>query len=261
MDWLTDPQIWLAFATLTTLEIVLAIDNIIFISILVNGLPKEQQERARRYGIAFALITRLMLLASLAWLVKLTEPLFVLQEHAVSPRDLVLLIGGVFLIYKATAEIHNSLEGPIEMGTAAAATRGFLATILQIGIIDIIFSLDSVITAVGLVNQLPIMVAAIMVAMVLMLFATEKIGEIIDTHPTIKMLAFSFLMLVGFTLVAEGAGLHIPKGYIYFAMAFSIGVELLNTILRKKKANAVVLRNAYIDNERADNEKASNDVS
>ncbi len=255
MDWLTDPHLWLAFATLATLEIVLAIDNIIFISILVNGLPEDQRERARRFGIGFALVTRLMLLASLAWLVKLTEPLFTFMEHAVSTRDLVLVIGGVFLIYKATAEIHNSLEGPKEMGANVLVERGFLATVLQIGLIDIIFSLDSVITAVGLVNHLPIMIAAILVAMVLMLFATRQIGEIIDTHPTIKMLAFSFLLLVGFTLVAEGAGVHIPKGYIYFAMAFSMSVEFLNTMIRKQRNSAVKLRSVLTDEENPANSK------
>ena len=242
-EWLLDPAAWMALATLTLLEIVLGIDNIIFISILVGRLPAEQRQRARILGLAGAMVTRVMLLLSLAWVMRLTNPLFTVLEEAISGRDLILILGGLFLLAKSTHEIHNSLEGAEEEAADGSriAIRGFYATLVQIAILDIVFSLDSVITAVGMASHVPVMVLAIMLAVGVMMFAAKAIGDFVDTHPTIKMLALSFLILVGVALIAEGFDLHISKGYIYFAMAFSLCVEMLNIRLRKQSDQPVKL--------------------
>jgi predicted tellurium resistance membrane protein TerC len=243
-DWLADPNAWIALATLTALEIVLGIDNIIFISILVGRLPEAQRDRARRLGLTLAMASRIALLLSLAWIMRLTEPIFTVVGTDVSGRDLILIGGGLFLLWKSVHEIHNSLEGEPEAaadaGAAARATFG--SVLVQIAIIDIVFSLDSVITAVGLADQIAVMVLAILISVAVMMFAAKPIGEFVDRHPTIKMLALSFLVLVGVTLIAEGFGTHVPKGYIYFAMAFSIAVEMINIRLRKRMVEPVHLR-------------------
>jgi predicted tellurium resistance membrane protein TerC len=235
MELLLDPNAWLAFATLTALEVVLGIDNIIFITILANRLPEAQRDSARRFGLLLAMGTRILLLLSLAWVMRLTEPLFSVFEHAVSGRDLILLFGGLFLIAKSTMEIHAALEGPEDHAIASPGSVSFMGVIVQIGLLDIIFSLDSVITAVGLVDQVPVMIAAIVTAVLVMMVAAGPVGRFVEGHPTIKMLALSFLILIGVALVGEGAGLHIPKGYIYFAMAFSLGVEMLNMRVRGRR--------------------------
>jgi predicted tellurium resistance membrane protein TerC len=243
-DWLADPNAWIALATLTALEIVLGIDNIIFISILVGRLPEAQRDRARRLGLSLAMGTRILLLLSLAWIMRLTEPLFTVFGKGISGRDLILIGGGLFLLWKSVHEIHGSLEGEEEeaggVGTKAAASFG--GVLVQIAIIDIVFSLDSVITAVGLADQVAVMVLAILISVAVMMFAAKSIGEFVDRHPTIKMLALSFLVLVGVTLIAEGFGTHVPKGYIYFAMAFSVAVEMINIRLRKRIVKPVQLR-------------------
>lgn len=237
MEWLADPQAWLALATLAALEIVLGVDNIIFISILCGRLPEHQRAKARNIGLIFAMLSRIALLFTLSWLMTLTAPLFEIMGKEISGRDLILIGGGLFLLWKSVHEIHNSLEfSPDGHASAAvAATATFGAVIAQIAVIDIVFSLDSVITAVGMVDQLSIMVIAIILSVGVMLFAAGPIGKFVDTHPTIKMLALSFLTLVGVALIAEGWGLHIPKGYIYFAMAFSVAVEMLNLRMRTKR--------------------------
>lgn len=243
MEWLADPQIWIAFITLTVLELVLGIDNVIFISILSGKLPDEQQPRARFIGLSLALVMRVILLFSLSWVIGLTEPLFSVFSQEVSGRDLVLLVGGLFLIAKSTHEIHGSLEG--EEGEASRKVyAGFTAVIIQIMLLDIVFSLDSVITAVGMVNNLWIMIAAVVISIIAMMLFAGKIGTFVQRHPTIKMLALAFLLLIGVTLIAEGLHQHISKGYIYFAMAFSVFVEFLNMRLRKK-AKPVELHNPY----------------
>lgn len=236
-DWIFLPEAWIALATLLALEIVLGIDNIIFISILVGRLPPEQREFARRLGIGFAMLTRLALLFSLAWIIGLVEPWFSVLGREISGRDLVLIGGGLFLLAKATHEIHLSLEAPgqTEQSLASAAGSGMVGIVAQIAVLDIVFSLDSVITAVGLVEHLAVMVIAILGAVAVMLFAARPIGEFVDRHPTIKMLALSFLMMIGLTLMAEGFDVHVPKGYIYFAMAFSVAVELLNIRVRRNR--------------------------
>ena len=243
-DWLLDPSAWMALATLTLLEIVLGIDNIIFISILVGKLPPEQRQRARVLGLGGAMFTRILLLLSLAWVMRLTHPLFSLFDEAISGRDIILIVGGLFLLAKSTHEIHGSLEGS-ESGDESASGKvvhhGFMATLVQIAILDIIFSLDSVITAVGMASHVPVMILAIVIAVGVMMFAAKAIGDFVDNHPTIKMLALSFLILVGVALIAEGFDLHIPKGYIYFAMAFSLAVEMLNIRLRKSSQKALKL--------------------
>ena len=241
MEWLTDPQAWIALVTLTALEIVLGVDNIIFISIFVGRLPEAQRQRARVLGLGFAMFTRIALLLSLAWVMTLTEPLITIGKD-ISGRDLILVGGGLFLLWKSVHEIHNSLEGEADEHTAAAVRASFATVIVQIAILDIIFSLDSVITAVGMVDEVPIMVLAIVIAVGVMMFAAKPIGEFVDRHPTVKMLALSFLILVGMALVAEGWGYPIPKGYIYFAMAFSVVVELLNIRVRARRQEAVKLR-------------------
>lgn len=233
IDWITSPEAWIALTTLLALEIVLGIDNIIFISILVGRLPPHQRNKARRFGIGFAMVTRLGLLFSLSWITGLVEPWFTVLTIEISGRDLVLIVGGLFLLYKSTKEIHTIIEGE-EGDIEAKVADSMLATIVQIGILDIVFSLDSVITAVGLVQELAIMVIAIVGAVGVMMFSAASIGDFIDKHPTIKMLALSFLMMIGLTLFIEGFDVHVPKGYIYFAMAFSVLVEVLNIQVRKR---------------------------
>jgi predicted tellurium resistance membrane protein TerC len=234
MEWLSDPQAWVGLLTLTVMEIVLGIDNIIFISILSGRLPREVQPRARRLGLMGAFGTRLLLLLGIAWIVRLTAPLFEVLGHPVSGRDLILLGGGLFLIAKATFEIHAKLEGEEHERRAGRAATSFGAVILQIMVLDLVFSLDSVITAVGMVQQVSVMVAANLVALGIMLLAAEPISGFVSRHPTVKMLALAFLILIGTNLVAEGAGVHVPKGYTYFAMGFSVFVEMLNLRLRAK---------------------------
>jgi predicted tellurium resistance membrane protein TerC len=248
MEILADPQVWLAFATLTALEIVLGIDNIIFISILVARLPKAQQARGRTIGLALAMITRILLLLSITWIMGLQQDLFTVLGVGVSGRDLILIGGGLFLLAKSTMEIHHSLEGAEEDERSATGRATFLSVITQIAIIDIVFSLDSVITAVGMVDQVSVMIAAVIVAVLMMMFLAGPISDFVDRHPTIKMLALSFLILVGLALVVEGLDVaHIPKGYIYFAMAFSVIVEMLNIRIRKRQAEPVKLRKRIDD--------------
>jgi predicted tellurium resistance membrane protein TerC len=235
MDLLSDPQAWLAFLTLTALEIVLGIDNIIFISILVGRLPKAVQRRARTIGLALAMLTRIMLLLSITWVMSLSADLFSVGELAFSGRDLILIGGGLFLLAKSTLEIHTGLEGE-EQHHEGRVRATFTSVIVQIAIIDIVFSLDSVITAVGMADHVEVMIAAVVVAVLVMMFLAGPIGEFVDRHPTIKMLALSFLILIGVALVGEGFEFHIPKGYIYFAMAFSVAVEMLNIRVRKRMA-------------------------
>jgi predicted tellurium resistance membrane protein TerC len=235
MELLTDPAAWLSFVTLAVLEIVLGIDNIIFLSILSSRLPKAQQPRARVLGLGFAMLTRIGLLFSITWLIGLTAPLFSIDflEQEISGRDLILLAGGLFLLAKSVSEIHGSLEG-VEQTRKVDAKASFMLVIVQIGILDIVFSLDSVFTAVGLAQHVEIMVAAIVLAVLVMMFLAAPINEFIDRHPTIKILALAFLILVGVALVADAFDVHIPKGYLYFAMAFSVGVEMVNIRMRRK---------------------------
>jgi len=244
MDWLTDPSVWLALVTLTALEIVLGIDNIIFIAILAGKLPQNQQVRARTVGLALAMITRIALLFSITLIMKLTAPLFTVFRVEISGRDIILILGGLFLLAKSTLEIHSNLEGE-EAHAREGVQRAkvtFGGVIVQIMLLDVVFSLDSVITAIGLAQQLAVMVAAIVIAVIVMMLVSGKISNFVDRHPTIKILALSFLLLIGFALVGEGFDLHIPKGYIYFAMAFSIFVELLNLRMRRARMAPVKLR-------------------
>jgi len=248
-EWLVRPDAWIALGTLTALEIVLGIDNIIFLSVLVGRLPEKQRVLARRLGLGLAMIARLLLLFSISWVMGLTEPWLTMFSHAISGRDLILVGGGMFLLAKATLEIHHSLEGSEESDlTVGAASLGM--ALVQIALLDIVFSLDSVITAVGLVEQVSIMAIAIVLAVFVMLMAAKSIGEFVDTHPTIKILALSFLILVGVTLMVEGFDVHVPKGYIYFAMAFSVAVEMLNIRMRGKQAAPVKLHSRYAGNRR-----------
>ena len=235
MEWMTSPEGWIALLTLTALEIVLGVDNIIFISILVGRLPPEQRQKARVIGLGLAMLTRIALLMSLAWMMRLTEPLFSAVGLDVTGRALILVGGGLFLLAKSVMEIHGALEGTEEERALGGGYSSFGAILVQIAIIDIVFSLDSVITAVGMVSEIEIMVLAVVAAVAVMMFAAKPIGDFVDAHPTIKMLALSFLILIGVALVGEGLGMHIPKGYIYFAMAFSVAVETLNLRLRKKR--------------------------
>ncbi len=240
-EWIASPEAWIALVTLTALEIVLGIDNIIFISIVVGRLPPEIRNRARIQGLAFAMITRILLLLSLAWMMRLTSPLFTVFEYAISGRDLILILGGMFLLWKSTQEIWESLEGQEEGEHQVKVSSKYWMVLGQIAIIDIVFSLDSVITAVGMAKHVPVMVIAIIIAVGVMMFAARSIGEFVDAHPSVKMLALSFLILVGVALIGEGLEMHIPKGYIYFAMAFSLLVEMLNIRMRKKRAKPVLL--------------------
>jgi predicted tellurium resistance membrane protein TerC len=245
MEWMTDPAAWVALATLTALEIVLGVDNIIFISILVGRLPQQRRGRARTIGLVLAAGTRIALLLSIAWVMTLTEPLLGVFGKEISGRDLILLGGGLFLLWKSVHEIHGALEGDdTHEPSSGIAGATFLGIVSQIAVLDIVFSLDSVITAVGLVDEIEIMVIAILCAVALMIFAAGPIGRFVDSHPTIKMLALSFLVLVGVALVAEGWGFHIPKGYIYFSMAFAVGVEMLNLRVRRRSRDPVRLRPA-----------------
>lgn len=254
MDFLATPEAWISLLTLTVLEIVLGIDNIVFISILSGKLPVEQQKKARQLGLALAMITRVLLLLSLSWVMSLTSPLFNmgswvgvsntewLDKLAISGRDLILLIGGLFLIYKSTHEIHNKLEGE-EEHEGKVKVHSFAGTIIQILILDIVFSLDSVITAVGMAEHIEIMIAAVVIAVVVMMISAGAISSFVNKHPTVKMLALSFLLLIGVSLLAEGLDQHIPKGYVYFAMAFSVLVEMLNLRMNKNAKKPVKLRN------------------
>ncbi len=238
MEWIADPQIWISLLTLTALEIVLGIDNVIFISILAGKLPPEQQPRARKLGLSLALITRILLLMSLTWIMGLTKPMLTLPilNQALSGRDLVLLIGGLFLIWKSVKEVHEKLESEDGHATKGVRRASFSSVIVQILLLDIVFSLDSVITAVGMANNIWVMVAAVIIALGVMLAFAGTISDFVNRHPTLKMLALSFLILIGVTLVGEGLGQHIPKGYIYFSMAFAFGVEMLNLKLRSREA-------------------------
>jgi predicted tellurium resistance membrane protein TerC len=246
VEWITQPESWIAFLTLTALELVLGIDNIVFISILAGKLPKGQQNRARTIGLGLAMFTRVGLLFSLSWIIRLTAPLFVVLHQEISGRDLILLLGGLFLLAKSTHEIHQKLEG--EEGHASARVHpSFASVIVQILLLDIVFSLDSVITAVGMVDHIQIMIAAVVVAVIFMMFFAAPISAFVERHPTIKMLALSFLLLIGVTLIAEGFDQHISKGYIYFAMAFSVFVEMLNLRLRGGKGRPVHLHEPYTE--------------
>ncbi|HSX87071.1 MAG TPA: TerC family protein [Pseudomonas sp.] len=238
MEWLANPELWVAFLTLTALEIVLGIDNIIFISILVSRLPKAQQPKARFFGLALAMGTRILLLLSISWVMRLTTDLFHVLGEGFSGRDLILFFGGLFLLFKSTAEIYHSLEGEEETQSAGGKAYGFMGIIVQIAIIDIVFSLDSVITAVGLVDSVPVMVAAIVISVIVMMLSAGTISDFIDKHPSLKMLALSFLIVVGTVLIAEAFDVHVPKGYVYFAMAFSLAVEAINIRMRTARARA-----------------------
>ncbi|HSI57139.1 MAG TPA: TerC family protein [Ideonella sp.] len=244
MELLTDPQVWIALATLTALELVLGIDNIVFISILVDKLPPDKREFARRIGLFMAMFMRIGLLLVLSWIVGLVAPLFTVLGQEISGRDLILILGGLFLIYKSTGEIHQSMEG--EEGHASSAVKAtFTAVILQIMVVDMVFSLDSIITAVGMVDEVAVMIVAVILSVGLMMLFAGAIGRFVSDHPTIKMLALSFLVVVGVVLIAEGFDQHVPKGYVYFAMAFSVGVEMLNIRMRKRSAKPAHLHAAY----------------
>ena len=244
IELLTDPQAWIAFLTLTALELVLGIDNIIFISILVDKLPAHQRELARRIGLFMAMFMRVGLLFVLSWIIGLTAPIFSILGNDISGRDLILILGGLFLVYKSTHEIHQLLEGE-EGSESKTVTATFAAVIVQIMLIDLVFSLDSIITAVGMVDRIEVMIAAVVVSVGLMLLFAPAIGRVVSDHPTLKMLALSFLLVVGVVLIADGFEHHVPKGYVYFAMAFSVGVEMLNIRLRRKRAAPVKLREPY----------------
>lgn len=254
MEWLTNPEIWLSLATLSLLEIVLGIDNLVYLAIISNRLPVHLRPLGRRLGLGFAVVTRIALLGSLAWIAGLVEPVFSVWGHPVSWRDIILIGGGVFLVAKATHEIHGSLEGEDDesdraapeassvAAVAAPATAGLLAVTAQIAVLDIVFSLDSVITAVGMASHIEVMVAAVLLAALVMVVASGPMSRLIERHPTIKMLALAFLLLIGVALVADGTGFHIPKGYLYFAMAFSLGIEVLNLMVRNGRRKPVRLR-------------------
>ena len=248
MDWITNPQMWIAFITLVALELILGVDNVIFISILAGKLPEHQQTKARRTGLALALISRLLLLFSLSWLIGLTEPIINVDSISLhmSGRDLILVIGGFFLVGKATHEIHDKLEGA-EGHASAKVQATFASVMVQVLLLDVVFSLDSVITAVGMVDEIAIMVAAMLIAAVVMIVSADPIGNFVESHPTVKMLALSFLLLIGFTLIVEGFHQHIPKGYIYFAMGFSVLVEALNLRVKKARRDPITLHKSYVE--------------
>ncbi|HEX9135869.1 MAG TPA: TerC family protein [Nitrospirota bacterium] len=245
MEWLSNPQAWIALITLTALEIVLGIDNIIFITILVGKLPQKQRNKTRILGLGLAMITRIILLLSITWVMKLTSPLFRVFTQGISGRDIILIIGGLFLLWKSTREIHDSLEGE-ETAITSRIAVSFIGVLTQIALLDIIFSLDSVITAVGLVKDVAVMILAIVIAIIVMMFSSGAIGDFVEKHPTIKILALSFLVMIGVTLIAEGFEFHIPRGYIYFAMAFSVTVEMLNIKMRKRSVHPVKLHKVDI---------------
>jgi len=233
--WLTDPSIWASFLTLTAMEVVLGIDNIVFLSVIVARLPAEIRDPARKIGLALALVFRLALLFTITWLIGLTAPIFEALGHPVSWRDIILMAGGLFLLAKGTREIHHTIEGDDEETGLAAAVTSFFAVIVQIAIIDLIFSIDSIITAIGIAEHIEVMVAAVVISILVMYFAATAVGAFIDRHPTTKMLALSFLLLIGAALVADGIGFHIPRGYIYFSMAFAAGVEVINVLARGRR--------------------------
>jgi predicted tellurium resistance membrane protein TerC len=245
MEWLSNPESWIALLTLTVLEIVLGIDNVIFISILAGKLPQEQQAKARTVGLGLAMFMRIALLASIAWIARLTAPLFTVLSQEISGRDLIMLGGGLFLLAKATHEIHERLEGE-EGHSGGKALASFSSVIIQILLLDIVFSLDSVITAVGMADEIAVMITAVVVAVAVMMFAAGPISNFVSRHPTVKMLALSFLLLIGMSLVAEGLGQHISKGYLYFAMGFSVFVEMLNLRMKKKQGEPVKLHQPYV---------------
>lgn len=245
MEWLSDPQIWIAFLTLVALELVLGVDNVIFISILAGRLPVNQQAKARRTGIAMAVISRILLLFSLSWIIGLTDPIITILNFVVSGRDIILFAGGLFLMGKATMEIHQKLEG-VEGHSSSKVKATFWNVILQVMILDIVFSLDSVITAVGMVDEVAVMIAAVIVAAIAMILSADALSSFVDRHPTVKMLALSFLLMIGFTLIVESLHQHIPKGYIYFAMGFSVFVEMLNLRLRKTDREPIKLHQPYV---------------
>ena len=247
MEWLSDPQAWLALLTLTALEIVLGIDNIIFISILTGKLPEHQRDKAQKLGLALAMITRLLLLFSLTWIMKLTAPFFHILGHGISGRDLILIVGGLFLLTKSTMEIHDKLEGEEHHADGSKGAVSFNGILIQIMFLDIVFSLDSVITAVGMASQLAVMVTAVVISVGVMMFFAGSVGRFVDRHPTVKVLALSFLLMIGLALVADGLAFHIPKGYIYFAMAFSVFVEMVNIKVRKNADHPVKLRQQLVD--------------
>jgi predicted tellurium resistance membrane protein TerC len=253
MEWITSPEAWIALLTLTIMEIVLGIDNVVFISVLVQRLPVEQRDRGRTIGLGLAMGMRILLLLSISWIVGLTQPVFTIGDHPVSVRDLILIGGGLFLIWKATTEIHEALEG--DAGHAVAGgTSTMRAVLLQIVLLDIVFSLDSVLTAVGMANDIPVMIAAVVISVGVMLFASGPISRFVHEHPTVKMLALSFLLLIGVTLLADGFGFHVEKGYIYAAMGFSVFVEMLNLAARKRrnaKRAAVELHPTFVKDEPA----------
>jgi predicted tellurium resistance membrane protein TerC len=251
MDWLTDPHAWVAFLTLTVLELVLGIDNVVFISILAGKLPHEEQQRARVVGLGLATLTRIALLFSISWIIRLTAPIFAVLGEEISGRDLILILGGLFLLGKSTHEIHGKLEGEEGHGSASIKSS-FTSVIVQILLLDIVFSLDSVITAVGMAENLGVMVAAVVMAVLFMMVFAAPISGFVERHPTVKMLALSFLLLIGVSLIAEGFDRHIPKGYIYFAMAFSVFVEMLNLKLRQPRTAPVKLHAPYIRETDAD---------
>ena len=254
MDWITDPQVWIALITLIALELVLGVDNVIFISILAGKLPQEQQQKARRTGIGLAVISRILLLFSLSLIIKLTDPIFSIFSFDISGHDLILIIGGLFLMGKATNEIHQKLEG--SEGHASTKVKAkFWNVIFQVMVLDVVFSLDSVITAVGMVDQLAIMIAAVVIAAGGMIFLADGISKFVEEHPTVKMLALSFLLMIGFTLIVEGLHQHIPKGYIYFAMGFSVFVEMLNLRLRKTEREPLKLHEQYVEELSVETEK------
>lgn len=256
MDWITQPDTWIALLTLVALELVLGVDNVIFISILAGKLPVHQQQKARTTGIALAVITRILLLLSISWVIGLTAPLFNIFSLEISGRDLILIAGGLFLLGKATLEIHHRLEG-VEGQRSAKVAASFASVIAQIMVLDIVFSLDSVITAVGMVDEVIIMIIAVVVAAGVMIWSAKPIGEFVERHPTIKILALSFLLLIGFTLIVEGLHQHIPKGYIYFAMGFSVFVEMLNLRVRAQSAEPVKLHQPYVSEKGTSKAKAA----
>ncbi len=260
LELLTDPQAWIAFATLTALELVLGIDNVIFISILVDRLPPERREFARRLGLFMAMFMRIGLLLVLAWIVGLTAPMFTVLGEEISGRDLILIAGGLFLIWKSTGEIHSAFEGEHDP-TASAVRATFAAVIVQIMLVDLVFSLDSIITAVGMVDDLPVMIAAVIASVGLMMVAAGSIGRFVSDHPTVKMLALTFLVVIGVVLIAEGFDHHVPKGYVYFAMAFSVIVEMLNIRVRKRAEKRVQMPTQYLGPQPQDGARSSTDAT
>jgi predicted tellurium resistance membrane protein TerC len=250
LELLTSPEVWIALATLTALEIVLGVDNIIFLSVIASRLPEHQRARARRLGLLLAMGLRVLLLLTITWIMGMTRPLFILFDDPVTTRDLILIAGGLFLLAKSTMEVHAQLEGP-EVHETSTGTATFGAVLVQIGLIDLVFSIDSVVTAIGMAKHVEVMIAAVVISIGVMMVAAEPVGAFVDRHPTIKMLALSFLLLIGMALISDGLGLHIPKGYIYFAMAFSFGVEMLNLRVRRRRREAPVQLKRHLNGDTA----------